>query len=566
MKLKTLTIFMALLLISSIAYSQNLVDGDKNNKDQVTEQVVIEPRELVQNAVDAGVLETPAAGCFDGDTANNEKDKASYAYDTELHLIHDFCAYGNGKEVLHEAYCNSENKVDVKEIDCPEGCKNGACVNKAKKEEKNFCVDTDSLNEGLPETAEELASVFGSKGATIGFYVTQESKYSLWEDYCTPDGNLVEYSCKKGKAGFITVNCACSEGKCNSPYCFDKDGGKNEKANGKTVSIDATGTSLASDDECKDEKTVTEFYCDGAEKNSIEIECQFGCKGGRCAKEAEQEEAPQETVPVTITCTSKTNCGLEEACINNVCTACNVDTDCGSGWKCDSGKCTIPTTSICSTDYDCDDGTYCSSGECKKILVSDKASFISALKGILARLKEYEKILLQAEAKHSEESSTVAAQTKTPGKVVAITAKLGSRCTTWKDCGTSTQYCNSQGKCAADTRKINVRNCVGNYQTKIGKGEECIISMSYSLGNNANRKYFMKKDCTSNSQCILRLGSELITSYCRKDGHCDARLLPDGRGCRTKPNLCAIDERCETTTDKCIKQTLLPALAQTNLL
>ncbi len=389
------------------------------------------PRELVQAEVDTPVLEVPAAGCFDADSGEKEKDTSSYAYDLENHLINDFCAYGNNKEILHEAYCNDDKNVDVKEIKCPGRCKNGACV--SSNPEKEFCIDTDQEKDkkAIPDNAEEAALRFGSKGATVGFYSSRESKYSLWEDYCTPDGKLVEYSCKNKKAGFNVIFCACSEGKCASPpYCMDTDGGNNPNSMGKAVGVDSSNSYFNAADECLDSKKLKEISCSPEGFKSEEIECISGCQNGKCLKERPIAELAQpiEEMPITqvpsvseetlaspepetsviageipasqapgtvstvadepiaedISCTQKTDCKLEEACLSQKCSACNSDAECGTGWKCNNEKCEL--NPVKEEDITCKE--------------TDDVSYIKSLKKQLGMLNDYEKILEQAEAKH----------------------------------------------------------------------------------------------------------------------------------------------------------------------
>ena len=186
------------------------------------------PRELARVTVDNVVLETPASGCKDEDLGSNNQYQASFAHDGQ-HVLNDFCAYGNNKEILHEAKCNVENQVDVEEIECSNGCKDGACKRQdtSVPTQTEFCIDTDQIEQKpLSElTAEELGIALSSKGATIGFFISKESKYALWEDSCSSDTKLIEYYCKRNKVGFIQVNCACSEGKCSSSQsCIDSYG------------------------------------------------------------------------------------------------------------------------------------------------------------------------------------------------------------------------------------------------------------------------------------------------------------------------------------------------------
>lgn len=375
--LKLITLFLALLLLLSVVYSQNIAeedsgddqDSDRGRRDEAR-------RQRLQKHIDLGELETGIAGCVDGDSNSNlDTATASYAYDSQLNLINDFCAYGNEKQVLHEAYCNDEGVVDVKEVECPEGCNNGAC--RAEEKGKESCFDTDLKGEsGLPNNAEGLVSVFGSKGATIGYYTSTESKYSLWEDYCTPDGKLVEYYCKKNKAGFTKVNCKCIEGKCDAPpYCVDSDGGDNKNVAGKVKGVNTDKKYFTFEDACN-ENALTEHSC-GPEGSKITTAvCEFGCSKGKCLKEGEVPAAPTEEVVTPLP-------QAEKKVIK-----------------------TVPQTELppgtCKTDYNCENGFICSESKCAKVQIRDKESFIKELKRIFTILLEYEKILNQAEEFHTD--------------------------------------------------------------------------------------------------------------------------------------------------------------------
>lgn len=392
----------ALSSAGSTTETQTLNFGDVKAFDLVDAED--EPIELVQTQVDATVLETPPTGCFDGDAQGKEKETLSYAYDITNKLLNDFCSYGNNKQVLQEAYCDENNKVNVKEFLCPSKCENGACVLTASKP-KEFCIDTDQLEEkGLPENADEAIKIFGTKGATIGFYHSKESKYSLWEDYCTPDGKLVEYSCKNRRTRFNVISCACSEGKCLSPpYCMDTDGGYNINSVGKAVGVGSDGIYfMGPADECFDSKKLIEVSCGPEGFKTDDIECPNGCSSGKCLREGEAVAETPETAlaePVAeettaevsiaevegISCTKKTDCTLEEACIEKKCGKCSKDSDCGTSWKCNNEKCEMAPKA--EEEIKCND---------------ERGAYEKELRKQLEILKGYEKILLQAESKHNK--------------------------------------------------------------------------------------------------------------------------------------------------------------------
>jgi len=410
MKAKAIAMLMMMLLLASFVISEDdyvpeervmpvfLPDDSYTPEEKLIP--VYNPRERAQKEIDQGTLSTPETGCFDGDAdAANYAETASYAYDSALHVISDFCAHDLNKEILHEAYCNANNIVDIKEIECPVACVNGAC---GIRPQETFCLDTDQAGEGFPATAEGLISVFSSKGAVIGYYTSTAGTYSTWEDYCATDGRLVEYSCRKGKAIFNTIYCPCSGGRCTSiPYCMDSDGGANTKAAGKIIGIDDTRKYFEFSDVCNG-NILVEQSCGFTGNVITSHQCEIGCSEGKCISEAPTEVAITPTGPI---CNSKTDCALEQACVNNLCSKCTVATDCGPGWQCAAGKCEISTTGItpeCTSGYDCEHGKFCSSDrKCKDVVITDEASFLKELKKSLSILLEYEKILLQVERIHT---------------------------------------------------------------------------------------------------------------------------------------------------------------------
>lgn len=477
----------ALSSADSATETQKLKFGDVKAFDLVDAED--EPIELVQTQVDATVLETPPTGCYDEDAQGKEKETSSYAYDLNNNLVNDFCSYGNSKQVLHEAYCDESNKVNIKEILCPGKCENGACILTASKP-KEFCIDTDQENDKkpVPDNAEEAIQRFGSKGATIGFYVSKESKYSLWEDYCTPEGKLVEYSCRNKKTGFNVIYCACSEGKCSSPpYCMDSDGGENANSKGRVVGVDSGSSYFNVEDVCDGTGTkLKESSCTASGYSQEDIECPNGCSNGRCLRENErptEQLAPTETAEIVpenislqeeipladtisieevpaeeIKCKQKADCKLEEACVEKKCGKCSEDSQCGSNWKCNNEKCEMDQKA--EEDIACND---------------EEGAYEKGLKKQMEILKEFEQILMQAELKHNKPAPEAK-----PMNLKATTQKTSPEVITPGMSGRQSKM-SSQPTPTASSKKLGIgRSCTqssqcqsgycGSIQSSTGKG------------------------------------------------------------------------------------------------
>ena len=175
------------------------------------------------------------------------------------------------------------------------------------------CGDTDS------STIADAGRIYSVKGTSSGKYAGTETEGS-WADYCRNDFELVEYFCGGGqnKVKFNKITClaGCQDGACVSPpYCFDKDGGMNDKVRGSIFIINSGVNELVSgltptQDSCQNANTVLEYYCDPQSEtgiNSEEIPCAYGCSAGKCLRaplvvvQAPEEEAPPSTPPAAGT-------------------------------------------------------------------------------------------------------------------------------------------------------------------------------------------------------------------------------------------------------------------------
>lgn len=80
--------------------------------------------------------------------------------------------------------------------------------------------------------------------------------------------------------------------------CTDSDGGQNSFEQGKTTYMNYTNT-----DNCASKNKLVEYYCDEkGEGLSIDLDCENGCKGGKCLKKGSvsSDAVPDESAPADI--------------------------------------------------------------------------------------------------------------------------------------------------------------------------------------------------------------------------------------------------------------------------
>ena len=187
------------------------------------------------------------------------------------------------EDTVKEAYC-SGGEVKTENMDCPEGkyCDGGEC--------KEYpCTDSDGGKE--PETAGTA-----SKG--------DDSR----DDSCVDGDTVKEYYCEDGEIEHENIGCAsgkiCVEGECvEAPACDDSDGGKDRYVKGTVTEGGVTHT-----DSCYSTSSVTEWYCEGEDAESIRLVCGIGfeCENGACV-EAEctvEEDDFDETTPFLVDSTN----------------------------------------------------------------------------------------------------------------------------------------------------------------------------------------------------------------------------------------------------------------------
>ena len=167
-------------------------------------------------------------------------------------------------------------------------------------------------------------------------------------DTCADAHNVEECFCEGDVLATELYPCPtgfmCKNGLCEEFDCSDTDGG--EKPLEAGTATDASG-SIA--DECKDETTVTEAYCDMDTAKTKDIDCPTGkhCVDGACI-DFECTETDDGNDPAEAGTTTKGDMSKEDECL---------DPETLREYYCDDGA-------IASDEVECEDDEHCVDGAC----------------------------------------------------------------------------------------------------------------------------------------------------------------------------------------------------------
>ena len=193
--------------------------------------------------------------CNDSDNGQVANVFGTVVKGTERHS--DECADAN---TVREYYCSGNSVANIL-LACPSGtvCTGGVCNASA-------CTDTDG-------------------GSNLFERGTVREGENVYIDYCSGTASVKEYYCSNGSMVQTIADCGdgfyCSDGRCLEYACRDTDGGRDENEFG-TVSKGSDEWP----DECYDENTVKEYYCNGNDVSSTRIDCGSSeiCSDGQCVR------------------------------------------------------------------------------------------------------------------------------------------------------------------------------------------------------------------------------------------------------------------------------------------
>jgi hypothetical protein len=180
--------------------------------------------------------------CLDSDAG---KDKRTYGQVAKGGIVsHDECV---DSDTVREYYCEANDGASI-DMNCgsDETCASGRCVQAS-------CVDSDGGN--VPLTA-----------GTVSIGTVSKT------DECMNLTILKEYRCNGGDYTYSNVDCfehfpssvrgICWNRVCAQTYCMDTDGGRNENVSGSTTMTTVNGYAAYYNDECLNNRTVAEYFCD----------------------------------------------------------------------------------------------------------------------------------------------------------------------------------------------------------------------------------------------------------------------------------------------------------------
>ncbi len=211
------------------------------------------------------------------------------------------------------------------------------------------------------------------------------------------------------------------------------------------------------------------------------------CKQNLCV-------APTGNPPDKQQCTTKSDCGASEECVNNTCQACGGTngpcsctqaSDCGSNQVCSGGLCE-DKTNVCQYSSECGQGRVCADGQC----LTDCSQGQTCPNGASCQKGVCEPVSGNQCQSNADCSG---------GTPKCVDGSCVPACTADADCGGNGLYCD-QGACVVDNRPKP--NCTT--QAECSSNQQC-------LGG------YCRYTCSGDQECKLidaRIG------YCAKDGTC----------------------------------------------
>ncbi len=205
----------------------------------------------------------------------------------EIMTIKDFC---DTKNTLYEYYCDADINADrifnAKEINCPNGCSNGVCIQNTTVN-VSICTDADN---GLNYYTKGVAYGVASWG--------KDYPADYFVDYCFCEGphascnDLNEMACVNGYLTQNRYTCpnGCSDGVCIQNTTINMSLACTDSDNGRTYTNPGTVTYAGQvyDDYCSGSQ-LFEYVCENEFRSEDNIimkglwyDCPNGCSDGAC--------------------------------------------------------------------------------------------------------------------------------------------------------------------------------------------------------------------------------------------------------------------------------------------
>ena len=197
---------------------------------------------------------------------------------------YDTCTENN--TYVEEQLCNSSNSCYGRNLPCPDGCSNGACLSIPEIETGEISV-TIYDEQGNYITAKINLTLYSDSGSIVtlqgienGYYVFYNVPAGTYYIYAEDPGNkysaakteLFKVYANSGSAVIITMKAI------SGARCTESDGGRDYYNVGELF-IDSNPMYI---DWCKDSSTLEEFYCQESAALSEIYSCPDGCSNGAC--------------------------------------------------------------------------------------------------------------------------------------------------------------------------------------------------------------------------------------------------------------------------------------------
>ncbi len=234
-----------------------------------------------------------SSSCVDSDGGKNYNVTGVVSYDGKNYT--DFCSEGSNK-VLMERYCLSNGQRDTYGnmhmngyYECPNGCKNGACLPSSTSNAANNSIPCKDSDNGLNYYIKGNVSTLNNRGGRVVVVDSCSTYkvnglYQVTEWYCRESGvvDAKRFGCPAG----------CKNGAClqqtnqtqtnQASGCTDSDGGKDYEKRGSVLfnKINYSDTCLPNYPDY-----LNEYYCNKGLAQLDQHKCLNGCKGGACVKQ-----------------------------------------------------------------------------------------------------------------------------------------------------------------------------------------------------------------------------------------------------------------------------------------